>query len=284
MQYRIREALAPAAAARLLVSFALTLALLPAHAHAQRRVEVYTVKHRAAEEMVPIAETAIGRDGSVTVDRRTNALVLLGDAAAVADALELLAAQDRRPRTVVLRYDTRRIRELAEQGFEVHWTAKAGGFRIGNLARPRGSGSSLALSASEAIEKLTDSFTGTMRMTEGASTRIETGTNVPITTVGRSGASTEYVTAATGFESSARILGDGSVQVDLASFAGVLAGSGGAIETTSASTLVTVKPGETLAIAALARSSEAQRREAGGGARSASVRDETVLLLRAGIE
>jgi type II secretory pathway component GspD/PulD (secretin) len=66
-------------------------------------VHVYEVRHRVAEELLPLAETAMAGEGRVAVDRRTNALVLSGSRQAVASALSLLGALDVRARTVVLR-------------------------------------------------------------------------------------------------------------------------------------------------------------------------------------
>jgi hypothetical protein len=283
------------------VCLVLAVGLLPAPADAQRRVEVYKAKYRVAAELQPIAQAGMGEGGTVTLDGGTNSLVLVGEPGAVAGALALLASQDRRLRTVVLRYDTKRVRELAELGFDVRWSARSGDFRIGNVGRPPGAGgSSVSVRADDALGKLAESFSGSMRVTEGASTRIETGTTVPFstanaplgTTQNRRGPSTQFVTVGTGFEASARILGDGRVEVDLAAFSGELAGElagqlggrGGAIETLRAGTLVTVKPGETLAVGGLAQSSEAGRQAALQGARSESSRDETVLLLRADVE
>jgi len=253
-------------------------------AEAQRRVEVYPVQYRVADELQPIAQAIVGAEGSATVDPGTNSLVLVGDAGAVAEALAVLARQDRRPRTIVLRYDTKRIAELAALGFDVRWTAEAGNFRIGNVRRPPGSGSSVDVRARESMKGLTDSFSGTMRVTEGATTRIETGTIVPYTTVGRRGPNTEFVDATTGFEASARILGDGRVEVDLAAFAGRPVGRSGRIERTDASTRVLLTPGETAVIGRLDQAREGQGAETLGGSRRASGSDETVLLLRAEIE
>jgi type II secretory pathway component GspD/PulD (secretin) len=260
-----------------------TLGFFAHPAAAQRSVEVYKVKYRVADELLPIVQAVMAPDGSATLDRATNSLVLVGDPATVSDALALLAMQDRKLRTVVLRFDTRRVRDLEEQGFGVRWTAEAGDFRVGNVRRPPGSGSSVDVRAGASMQQLTDSFSGTLRVTEGSSARIETGTSIPYSTVGPGGTNTEFVDAATGFEASPRILADGRVQVDLASFAGRPL-RGGRIESTSSSTFVIATPGETLAVGGIDRASEAQRRETLSGTRSESGRDDTVLLLSVDVE
>jgi len=223
--------------------------------------------------------------------------LLVGDSRAVSEALTLLATQDRLLRTVVLRYDTKRVRDLEAQGFVVSWTARSGDLRIGSVRPSPGSGTSVDVRADAAMERLADSFTGTMRVSEGSSTRIETGTSVPFTTPSRRGPSTQVLTAATGFEARARILGDGRVQVDLAPFAGRLAPLTGAqtgeragaqtgehgVETLSASTQIVVTPGETLVVGGIGGASQ-QRQRSLQGASSESTGDDTVLVLRADVE
>lgn len=265
------------------LAIALAWVLLPAPVLAQRRVEVYKAKYRTAEDLLPIVEAVLAGSGSVALDRGTNSLVLMGDPPAVADALALLGAQDRRLRTVVLRYDTRRVSELEAEGFDVRWTVEAGDFRIGNVRRPPGSGSSATLRAQGVDRRADETFSGLVRVTEGESGRIETGQTVPLTTHGRWGASTQLVTAATGFEARPRILGDGRVEVDLAPFAGRF-GRGGQIESAGASTVVTVSPGETVVVGGLTRAADDADSRLPTGAERSRSRDDRALLLRVDIE
>jgi len=259
----------------------LALAALPASA--QRRVELYKAQHRAADELLPFAEAAMTGAGTATLDPATNALVLVGDPTSVAEAIRLLRSQDRAARTLVLHHGTRRLRDLAAQGFAVRWRAVAGDFRIGGVAPPGASESSTSVRADAAVEKLSQSLTAVIRMTEGAQTRIETGHAVPYTTVGPSGASTEFVDATTGFESSARILGDGRIEVDLASFARELA-PGGMIAGTTGSTQVLLEPGELVVIGTTGSSDTARRVDSSGGTSTRAEADESVVLLRADVE
>jgi type II secretory pathway component HofQ len=91
------------------------------------------------------------------------------------------------------------------------------------------------------------------------------------------------VTASTGFEARPRILGDGRVQVDLAPFTGRF-GRGGRIESSGASTVVTVAPGETVAVGGLDQARDGSRTELLSGAQEARTRDDSVLLLRVDVE
>lgn len=277
------------------------LALIPTDTRAQRRVDVYKAKFRVAEELLPAVQAVMTDRGSADLDRGTNSLVLIGEPRAIAEALELLTILDRKLQTVVLRYETKGRRELEMRGFDVRWTTRAGDFRIGNLVWPgrasaaraptsSSSDASAALRAEDAIQEFTDTFTGTLRMTEGSRSRIETGTSVPFRTTGPRGSNTEFVDATTGFDASARILGDGRVQVDLQSFANRLAvqagrrGRDARIETANAATLVTLSPGETLVVGGLDQSRVESHQSALGGSSFTTTQDDTILLLRAHIE
>ena len=261
----------------------LVLALLPNSAGAQRRVQVYKPKHRTAEELVPIAQTVIAGSGSVALDRGSNSLVLIGDPGAVADVLALLSTEDRALRSVLLRYDTRRVRDLAAQGYQLRWTAATGGFRLGNLRISPDQGSSIRVRASDAMHSLVESFSGKLRVLEGEATRIETGTLLPYETKGSSGTSTEFVNATTGFEAKPRILADGRVQVDLAAFAHQLRLDRN-LDSMAASTLVIVKPGAVVVVGSSSEAGSENRAYTLDGTHSVQRRDEMVLLLRVDIE
>lgn len=271
------------AGAGLLLAVAAALASGPPAAGAERRVAVYAPRSCTADELLPLARTAMAGEGEVGLDPHGGSLVLIGDPAAVAQALELLADRDRAPRSVVLRFDTKREAELVERGFEVRWTAVAGDFRVGNLRVGPRSDSSLDVRARELVEQLVDSFSGTLRVTEGQRARIETGTSVPYATTRDGDPGTEFVTAGTGAEARARILGDGRVQVDLAAFADRF-GRRGRVHTTRASSLVVAEPGQTLVVAGLGRESERTREDLGRGASASRLQDETLLLLRVDVE
>lgn len=292
--YRVARLVAALTAT--LLTLAVVLAL---PAFAERRIEVYKARHRTADELLPLATTAIGVRGEVALDPGSNTLVLMGSEAAIADALELLSTQDRRLRTVVLRHATRRARELRDAGLSIRWHASTGSFRLGQISAPPRLGasgsiadapashaspdSSAELRAAQALRSLDESLTAEIRTTEGSRTRIETGTAVPYTVVGRSGPNTRFVDATTGFEASTRILGDGRIQVDLASFARELL-PGGLIGTTTGSNVVVLKPGVVVAIAGLSAEGTQRRTDSGAGFTSAASRDETILLIRADVD
>ena len=264
---------------------ALLLALLlGASASGAPQAEVYRAQHRAAEELLPYAEAALGGEGKAAVDPGTNALVLFSERPdLLRSALALLAAQDRALRTVVLEYQMQRGSELASQGIRVDWGVARGPVRIGNLLVP--DGSSLVRVAPHAESgRGSSGFASTVRILEGQSARIATGETAAFRTRGRRGTTTTtLVPADSGLEAHARILGDGRVLLELRPFEARFDGDG-RIETAEAVTTLTVEPGRTVAIAGISSGQGAASLDALAGAESGSASDERLLLITARIE
>jgi Bacterial type II and III secretion system protein len=263
---------------------ALLLALLlGAPASGAPQAEVYRAQHRAAEELLPYAEAALGSGGKAVVDPGSNALVLFSERPdLLRSALALLAAQDRALRTVVLEYQMQRGSELASQGIRVDWGVARGPVRIGNLLVPAG-GSRVAVAPHAASGRGSAGFTSTVRILEGQSARIATGETAALRTRGRHGTTTTLVPADSGLEAHARILGDGRVLLELRPFEARFS-SDGRIETAEAVTTLTVEPGRTVAIAGISSGQGAASLDALAGAESGSASDERLLLITARIE
>jgi type II secretory pathway component HofQ len=122
-----------------------------------------------------------------------------------------------------------------------------------------------------------------LRVQDGQSGRIETGTSVPfVQHVSPWESQVGYASAASGFEATPRVQGDGLVRVALQPFEGEL-GRGGAIRGGGADTEVTVKPGEIVAVGSLGSTRERSTRGL-GGAVSEQRYEEWVLLLRVELE
>ena len=267
--------------APLVVTLALALLCIAAPAHAERATHVYRAKHRPAQELLPIAQAGLGAEGSAVVDRGTNSLVLIGDPAAIEAALALLAAQDQRQRTIVLRYESRSLAELEASGVQIEWSVRTGGVRIGNARLPGGA-SGLSVRLRERSARETGSFSGQLRLVDGASGRISTGTEIPIAVRRRRGVTTELVRAESGFEARARVLGDGRVRVQLLPFE-TRPGAGGSLDFALAETELELASGETAVIGEIANRTSEQRGSPASRDDS-DVSEERVLLLTATLE
>lgn len=262
-----------------LLALAALLGLAVSAGDALAAAEVYKPRHRTAAEMLPIAQAVLGSEGSAAVDAGTNSLVLVGPEPALARAVELLERQDVRLRNVLLRYGVRTAEELDAAGVAVRWSLDAGPARIGNVVRPVGdSGVDLRLRGEAA--SLRGQFDGSLQVLEGHTGRIETGTQVPYVVRGHHTSTTTFVNAASGFEVTPQVLGDGRVRLELRPFEAE-PGPDGRIATAGAATTLVVSPGETVALGGIARSDDARSAGAGGGSDRRARSSERLLLISA---
>jgi type II secretory pathway component HofQ len=259
----------------------LWLASLAASPPAGAAAEVYRAKHRTAEELLPLAETLLAGEGSVAVDSGTNALVLVGEPDALARVVALLESQDRALRNVVLRYESRRVQELEAEGIAVAWSVGGGDVRVGNVDRRGGSGVDVRVGA--ASTERASELAGTLRVLEGRSGRIATGSLVPYTVGRRWRRETTLVAAESGVEVHPRILGDGRVQLELRPFE-ASPERGGVIRGASAATTLVVEPGRTVALGGIAREEAGSVRSPVSGAARAAGSEERVLLVTVEVE
>jgi hypothetical protein len=253
-------------------------------------VHVYPVKHRTAEELLPLAETALEGEGRAIADPRTNSLVLSGSRAGVRGALALLEALDVRARTVVLHYESRAGTELADEGARVRWRVDAGGVRIGNVAWP-GAGTQVGVELDDRIARRSGSLSGQLRILDGRTGRIATGASAPVVSrrvvPGPFGPvveeSTQYVSADSGFEARPRVLSDGRVELSLRPFDESFRPDG-TVATAGAETVLLLTPGETLAVGGILRDASGRSGSTLSGGGSTRGADELLLLVRASVE
>lgn len=250
---------------------------------------VYRPQHRLAAELLPIAEVALAGEGSAALDAGTNALILVGDGAALARARALLEQQDRALRNVVVHYASSTLSELSAAGVRVDWRVVAGDVRIGTLVGP-GGGSAVRVRPEAERRTGERSFAGTLRILEGQSGEILTGSEVPVTTreAGPWGVreTTSFVAADSGFRVTPHVQGDGRVRLELSPFEGRIGATRGAVpvvERSAATTTLVLAPGEEAVLGGLTGASAS--REAGTrGARGSSAREETLLRVRVEVE
>lgn len=262
-------------------AIALVLLAWVAQAAAEpRAVEVYRPAHRLAEELLPLAEAALGDEGEAALDPGTNAVVLIGAPRAVASALALLRQQDRARPTVILRYESRRALDLEAAGLRVAWRVAAGDVRVGSVLGPPGAtGLDVAVEGLRAEDS--GAWRGTLRLLDGESGRIGAGRTVPVPLRGRYGPSTTFVTAERGFVATPRVLGDGSVRVAIAPTDATVDGEG-RVTFGAAATEVILRPGEIVAIGSMGRTGAS--RTLGPAVRRDEAHEEELLLLSVEVE
>jgi type II secretory pathway component GspD/PulD (secretin) len=244
--------------------------------------EVYKAANRTAAELLPLAETAMAGEGSAALDSGTNSIVLMGPRSAIERTLALLRQQDQRRRMVVMRYQSKRVEELAAERIRVDWSVGGGSVRVGNVIFP-GDHTGARVSGQAVRSQGEGAFSGILRVLDGEAGRIGSGRSVPVHSRGAFTSSTTFVTAERGFTARPRILAPDRVQVEIAPTDDSV-DDRGRVELTGASTTVIVKPGETVALGGI--SQESDDHSAGTRVITASERakDERVLLLTVDIE
>ncbi|MBW2271848.1 MAG: hypothetical protein JRG96_01150 [Deltaproteobacteria bacterium] len=102
MTYSRRDFMLPA-------SLALGGSSLPASARAAEwEVRLYEVRHRFAEELLPLAQDLMGERGTATPHSGGNSILLVGPAEDLARTLSVLLVQDRAQDSLGARPKTRR--------------------------------------------------------------------------------------------------------------------------------------------------------------------------------
>jgi type II secretory pathway component HofQ len=131
--------------------------------------------------------------------------------------------------------------------------------------------------------KRSATLAGMLRIQDGQSGHIETGSEVPVVErVSPWESRVTTLSAASGFEARPRVQPDGRVRVSLQPFEGELS-RGGVVHHSGASTEVIVFPGETVAIGGLTQPRQQHSRGTSGVAREQRY-DDWLLLLRAEVE
>jgi len=245
-------------------------------------IEVYKAANRTAEELLPLAETAMGGEGSAALDSGTNSIVLMGPRSAVERTVALLRQQDQRRRTVVIRYQSKRVDELATEQIRVDWSAGSGSVRVGNVIFP-GDRTGARVSGRALRSHGENTLAGTLRLLDGEVGHIGSGESVPVHERGVFRSSTTFVTAERGFTARPRILSQDRVQVEITPTDDSV-DERGRVEFTGAATTVVVKPGETVALGGISRSSDGQRVGSRVITASEHAKDERVLLLTVDVE
>lgn len=247
---------------------------------ASQTLVAYRVQHRPAAEMLSVAETALGADGTVALDARTATLILNGSPAAVERTMALLAQLDRRLRTVVVTHEIRERSDIDALSIRVDWQVSAGPVQVGTIPLPL---NGIRVAAAAGRDSRTVRSRSLLRLLEGGTGSIVTGDALPFVYQPFYGAETvAYVPAETGFEASVSVIGNEGVQLEIRPFSGRFEDRG-ALRYTGASTSIQVAPGETVVIAEVSREESARSTNLGGHSRS-EVREERVLLVSVEVE
>ena len=249
-------------------------AILLASLTSTQTIELYRACYRPAAELVPIARSALGSEGQVTLDARTATLVLNGSPRAIQRALALLERVDRPLRQVVIESVVREVEDLDALGVGVAWKTSLGPLSIGTL--PPLAANSLMVGVDAMRARETTRASSRLRLLEGGTGIVRTGKALPILFEPYWGTTT-FVPVDTGFEAKARVLEGDQVYLELRPFAGRV-GDDGALNYIAVATSITVSPGETVVLAETTRAAQSSTTDLSGVQKDQLRRQQIVLI------
>jgi type II secretory pathway component GspD/PulD (secretin) len=266
-------------------------------AHAQQQVlEVITLGYRQADEVIPLLRPLLAPGGTLT--GTTNKLIVRTTAANLAELKQVLAVVDARPRQLVILVRQSSIAEAGRGTGTVSGTVSAGSNAQITVPAPPGTrrdpgvvvqseGDNIEGRALGNRSAQDSSVTQTVRVLEGNSAFIRTGQSVPVTSIRSNRTpggtqitqSTDFANADTGFYVIPRVSGD-RVTLEISTARDrVRNPDTGAVNIQRASTVVSGRLGEWIAVGGSSETSERSRSEL-LSRRSDSSRDERSIMLK----
>lgn len=257
-------------------------AILLASLTATQTIELYRARYRPAAELVPIARSALGSGGQVTLDARTATLVLNGSPQAIQRALALLEQVDRPLRQVVIESVVVEVEDLDAIGVRVAWKTSLGPLRLGTLPPLAANGLivgvnvdvNVNVNATRARETIRAS--SRLRLLEGGTGIVRIGKALPVL-FEPYWSTTTFVPLDTGFEAKARVLEGDRVYLELRPFAGRV-GDDGELTYIAVATSVMVSLGETVVLAETTRTARTSTNDLSGVEKDGLRRQQIVLI------
>lgn len=192
-------------------------------AQAQEKIEVVTLRYHSAQEMLPLIQPLVGKNGAVT--GMQNSLIIRSDAANIAQIKQLLATLDTQPKRLQITVRQNTTLEALNRDADIYGSV---GGRSGGVTLPRPSDSNQArieargasgrlganITSTRDLENSSDSQT--LQVLEGSPAFIRVGQSVPYSSrsVYRDGRRTTVVEdtnfqdATSGFYVLPRVAGD----------------------------------------------------------------------------
>ncbi len=281
---------------RLSLGLGACLLVLALAAQAQQVLEVITLGYRQADEVIPLLRPLLAPGGTLT--GTSNRLIVRTTAANLAELKQVLAIVDSRPRQLVISVRQGAVGEATRDRTSISGSVSVGSDAQVQVPPPPGArrdpgvvvqGDSSriegrAISRSSAQDS---SVTQTVQVLEGNSAFIRTGQSVPLTStqINRTPGgtqvtqSTDFVNADTGFFVTPRVSGD-RVTLEISTARDRVRNPGtGTVSIQRASTVVSGRLGEWIAVGGSSESAERTRSELLSQKRY-STRDERSIMLK----
>ncbi|MDM8349633.1 secretin N-terminal domain-containing protein [Pseudomonas sp. sp1636] len=244
--------------------------------------EVIALNYRSADEVLPVAQSVLGRDGRVTA--YGNQLIVNATPAKIEEIRQLLEQLDTRPRRLLISVDSSESSYQSDRGYRADGTLSAG-----NAQAQIGRGEINGRDQVRIISRSTDSRGGgtqQVQATEGYPALIQVGQSVPLSSTSRDAYgqvynSTEYRDVTRGFYVTASLTGD-IVHINISSNRDRLNQSQpGVIDIQNTDTRVSGRLGEWISIGGVNQQSQAEH---GGFLRHRSTQGREDMTLRVKVE
>jgi hypothetical protein len=228
-------------------------------------IEVLTLRHRTADDVLPLLQPFVEPGGALT--GRGNQLIVRVSPANLRQLRDLLATLDRAPRQLLITVRQDRASEESQQGL------RAGGGVVIDSRRGGGSNSSGSVTIESSNSRtVTSRNTGqSIRVLEGGRATIDIGTAIPFTfrqyVAGPQGLTaldtTTFIEAVTGFAVRPLLSGE-VVTLELAPVDATISARSGALERAQLMTRMQGRLGEWIAVGDADLREQAQRSGSGG--------------------
>lgn len=143
-------------------------------------LKVFQINYRKAEEMEKAVQLLLSSEGRISVDKRTNSLVVKDYPSNIRAVADFLKEQDRRPQQVRIKIRYVDESALKRIGASVDWQYRGGHWAIGNIASNK---NGMNIDALLGAEKERQKVTGeqTLLVMSGSEGRIAVGRSIPYT-------------------------------------------------------------------------------------------------------
>ncbi len=227
----------------------------------QAATEVIQLNNRMAEDVLPVAESALGGQGRVTA--YGNQLIVNAPDSLIRELRQVVDQLDVAPKRLLISVDTQDSASSSTGGYRVDGSARAG-----DVEFETGRGEIGGRDQVRIIRRSTNSRDGGIQQiqaSEGYPALIQVGQSVPLTTQGTDGygqiyQQTQYRDVLRGFYATATVHGD-RVQISISSSRDRLAqGRSGVVEVQNADTRVSGRVGEWITVGGVDESASSDQR------------------------
>ena len=142
--------------------------------------KVFQINYRKAEEMEKAVEMLLSPEGRISVDKRTNSLIVKDYPANIRAVADFLKEQDKRPQQVRIKIRYVDEAALKRAGMDVKWHYRGGHWAIGNImSNKKGMNIDTLLGAEK--ERQGTSGEQTLLVMSGSDGKIAVGRSIPYT-------------------------------------------------------------------------------------------------------